>query len=185
MWFRIPGSPAFHHVSLKGWFEPGDKTTRYCDDVKHAMLRFSDSDWCLFLFAVLSADPEPEEQILTEKDLNVLMNLMHNYSDKWQDIGLALGFALSELNVIGNTPSLFATAPVSYLRQLLYQWMQWPTNDHSIKPTLEALCTALRSSSVGLGCLSVTVEEEIKKSKTSKKWFIIQPNSKCLCCQEV
>ena len=32
------------------------------------------------------------KQVLTEKDVAALMNLIHNFSDKWNNIGLILGF---------------------------------------------------------------------------------------------
>ena len=58
---------------------------------------------------------------------------------------------------------LLTGAPVSYLQELLSQWVQWPTTDHPNHPTLEALCTALSSSLVGLGSLAEEVEKEMKQ----------------------
>jgi hypothetical protein len=59
--------------------------------------------------------------------------------------------------------TLLTGAPVSYLQELLSQWVQWPTTDHPNHPTLRALCTALRSSLVGLGSLAKEVEKEMKQ----------------------
>ena len=52
---------------------------------------------------------------------------------------------------------------MSYLQELLSQWVQWPTEEHQNNPTLGALCTALRSSLVGLGSLAEDVEKEMKQ----------------------
>ena len=61
-------------------------------------------------------------------------------------------------------PLLLVRAPTSYLQELLSQWVQWPTASHPTKPTLEALCAALRSSLVGLGSLADKVNEEMRQS---------------------
>ena len=102
------------------------------------------------------------EHVLTEKDIGPLLNLIHNFSSKWASIGLGLGFAPPELNQINSNPSLILSAPTSYLTELLSRWVQWPTDDHPTKPTLEALCKTLRSSLVGLGQLAEKVEREMK-----------------------
>ena len=106
---------------------------------------------------------------LSEKDLVHLMRLLRNYSTKWEMIGLSLGFIQRELSIISGMPKLFAGAPVSYLQELLSQWVQWPTADHPSHPTLGALCTALRSSLVGLGTLAEEVEKKMKQCAAGKK----------------
>ena len=111
---------------------------------------------------------------LNEKDLVHLMRLLRNYSTKWDMIGLSLGFIQPELNTISDMPKLFAGATVSYLQELLSQWVQWPTADHPYDPTLGALCTALRSCLVGLGALAKEVEKEMKQCTTGK---LISPHS--------
>ena len=90
-------------------------------------------------------------------------------------------FTHSELELISSQPLLLPRAPVSYLRQLLNQWVQWPTADHPTNPTLRLLCTALRSSSVGLGSLAEEVEEEMKVSKAGRKWSIIRDQPRRWC----
>ena len=109
------------------------------------------------------------EHVLTEGDVVAILNLVHNFSDKWYEIGLGLGFAPSELNQISSNPSLFMSAPASFLTQLLSQWVQWPTVNYPIKPTLRALCGTLCSSLVGLGSLAEKIEREMKCSTTSKE----------------
>ena len=96
------------------------------------------------------------------------MRLLWSYSDKWEMIGLCLGFIQRELNIISGMLKLLLGAPVSYLQELLSQWVQWPTEEHQNNPTLGALCTALRSSLVGLGSLAEEVEKEMKQCATGK-----------------
>ena len=90
------------------------------------------------------------------------MSLLQNHSYKWNEIGLELGFITSELQTISSMSRLFIGAPVSYLQELFSQWLQWPTDSHPSKPTLEALCAALRSSLVGLGSLAEMVIGRMK-----------------------
>ena len=58
---------------------------------------------------------------------------------------------------------------MSFLQELLSQWVQWPTEEHQNDPTLEALCTALRSRLVGLGSLAEELEREMKQYAAGKK----------------
>ena len=97
------------------------------------------------------------------------MTLIHNFSDKWDLIGLGLGFIQPELNQISSNPSQIMSAPASFLKSLLSQWVQWPTVSHPRKPTLRALCEALHSSLVGLGSLAEEVEREMTCSTTAGK----------------
>ena len=121
-------------------------------------------------FEISTASTVVSEQVLTDRDVGTLLNLIHNFSDKWDRIGLGLGFLQPELNQIVNNPLLFMLgAPASFLRELLSQWVQWPTVNHPIQPTLRALCEALRSSLVGLGCLAKEVEREMACSTTAGK----------------
>ena len=108
---------------------------------------------------------------MTERDITTILNLMHNFSYKWNEIGLGLGFFQSELTLISSNPLLLISAPVSFFRTLLSQWVQWPTKEHPTKPTLEALCEALRGSLVGLGRLAEQVERELKYSSDGKDSF--------------
>ena len=107
---------------------------------------------------------------LTEKDVAKLLELIHTFSYKWDMIGLQLKFAPSEIEYIRSMPLLLATAPASFLKELLCQWVQWPTLNHPTRPTLEALCTSLRSSSVGLGALADEVETEMKPQAITGKY---------------
>ena len=108
---------------------------------------------------------------MSEKDIVHLMRLLQSYSYKWNPIGLSLGFTAHELCNISCMVTLLTGAPVSYLQELLSQWVQWPTADHPSHPTLGALCTALCSSLVGLGSLAEEVEKEMMQCTTGKKQF--------------
>ena len=112
---------------------------------------------------------------LSEKDLVHLMRLLQSYSYKWNPIGLSLGFTQHELKTISGMLKLVEGAPVSYLQESISQWLQWPTEEHQNNPTLEALCTALRSSLVGLGSLAEEVEKEMKQCAKGK---LVSPHSK-------
>ena len=102
------------------------------------------------------------------------MDLLHNFSDKWNEIGLGLGFTQPELNQIKSDPSLFMSgAPASFLTKLLSRWVQWPTVNHPTKPTLRALCETLRSSLVGLGSLAENAEREMKCCTVGKGSFAV------------
>ena len=105
---------------------------------------------------------------LTDKEFAKLLELIHTFSSKWELIGVLLGFAPSELENIKSMPSLFMSAPTSYLKELLSQWVQWPTLSHPTRPTLRVLCVSLRSSIVGLGALADEVEREMMQSITGK-----------------
>ena len=109
------------------------------------------------------------DQVLTGADISKLTSLIHSYSHKWRCVGLALKFDPNELKVIEGSPSLFTSAPTSYLTELLCQWVQWPTVNHPTRPTLGALCAALRSAPVGLGRLAEDVEREMKCSTIGGK----------------
>ena len=105
---------------------------------------------------------------LSGKDIVNLVRLLQTYSYKWNPIGLSLGFTPHELCTISCMVTLLTGAPVSYLQELLSQWVQWPTTDHPNHPTLRALCTVLRSSLVGLGSLADEVEKEMKQCAKGK-----------------
>ena len=104
------------------------------------------------------------------------MQQLQQHSPKWNPIGLSLGFTTPELNTISCMITLLTGAPVSYLQELLSQWVQWPTTDHPNHPTVRALCTALRSSLVGLGSLAQIVENEFnERERASGKQSILLP----------
>ena len=105
---------------------------------------------------------------LSANDIFHLMELLQSYSSKWNEIGLGLGFTHHELETISAMTNLIRRSPKSYLQELLSQWVQWPTEEHQNNPTLDALCTALRSRLVGLGALAEEVEKKMKQRATGR-----------------
>ena len=69
--------------------------------------------------------------------------------------------------------TLLTGAPLSYLQEVLCRWVQWPTTEHPNSPTLEALCAALRSPTVGLGSLAEEMEKEMKQCKGKLAGFYL------------
>ena len=97
---------------------------------------------------------------MTENDIQGLMSILGNHSNKWDAIGGALKFLPGELNTIGADLTLMVKdAPRSYLKRMLELWVMWPNEEHDIKPNLSSLCKALRSGTVGLGALAIDVEK--------------------------
>jgi hypothetical protein len=72
---------------------------------------------------------------------------------KWRDIGRAIGFKQGEMDNIQSDPMLLTqSAPKSYLRELLSQWLQWAPGDRrgSIGfATKESLRAALLNANLG------------------------------------
>ena len=92
-------------------------------------------------------------------DIGDLMEILGNYSNKWNEIGMSLGFSPGELDVIKGNPALFNDAPRSYLQRLLKDWVMWPNEAHDTRPTLSSLCNALRGRLARLGALANDVEK--------------------------
>ena len=88
--------------------------------------------------------------IVDDKDVGFLMGYLCPYSHKWGDIGTALHFLSGELkNIYRNHQEV-----QQCLKEVLCQWVQWPTAAHSQTPTIEMLRDALRSDLVGLGAVA-------------------------------
>ena len=86
---------------------------------------------------------------MDDTDVNTLLKFLVQYRCKWNDIGTALNFNPFDLKNIEQSPQ--ATTLQLRLKEVLCQWVQWPTTDHPHLPTGKALCDALRSELVGLG----------------------------------
>ncbi len=88
--------------------------------------------------------------VVRSEDVSFLMtHVMYKCSFRWREIGLSLSFQPYELDNISSSSPTSSTQ--QYLAQLLSQWCQWPTTDHSASPTMERLWDALHSGMVGLG----------------------------------
>ena len=55
--------------------------------------------------------------------------MLHECASQWRRIGLALCFQPRELDVIQSNPLLYARAPVSWLNEMLSQWLKWRPGD--------------------------------------------------------
>ena len=88
---------------------------------------------CLVLQALLlllsTEAPSISNQRILESDMPKILDKLRPHSDKWLDIGDALGFKTYELANIQATPTLLASAPYMYLRELLSQWVNWAPGD--------------------------------------------------------
>ncbi len=87
--------------------------------------------------------------MVRSQDVAFLVEHLHKYAFKWREIGTVLRFHHDELEIIFY--SLPGATSQRLLRELLSQWSQWPTADHSDVPTMERLRDALQSGLVGLG----------------------------------
>ncbi len=89
---------------------------------------------------------------LEEKNHSRLLENLSTHSAKWKEIGSYLGFLPSELEDIQVRPLLLATAPKSFLHEMLAEWLQWAPGDSrgsSDFATLENLGEALNKAGLG------------------------------------
>ena len=89
---------------------------------------------------------------LSPQDVSKIIEKLSPYSNKWEEIGERLGFSSLRLQNIKAMPSLFNSAPSSYLRQMLCEWQQWAPGDargSSSYATLEALVSAVDRAGLG------------------------------------
>ena len=87
---------------------------------------------------------------MDNKDVVYLMGHLCQYSHKWGDIGTALHFLPGELKNIYRDHQEVQQC----LKEVLCQWVQWPTTAHPQTPIMEILRDALRSDLVGLGAVA-------------------------------
>ena len=94
---------------------------------------------------------------MKDSDVSFLVGHLCKSASKWREIGIALGFLPGELDNIAHP---IPGAPTQrLLTELLSQWSQWPTANHSDVPTMEKLRDALRSGLVGLGAEAADLYE--------------------------
>lgn len=79
---------------------------------------------------------------------------MKDHAAKWRDIGTALGFKEGELeNIQANLVLMTQSPPLSYLRQMVSQWLQWAPGDGRGSKgfaTKESLIAALLKADLGV-----------------------------------
>ena len=88
-----------------------------------------------------------------DKDFPDIYSKLEQYAIRWRDIGSALGFLEGELNNIQADPLLLTqSAPKSWLKEMLTQWLQWAPKDgrgSSGFATRDSLHTALLKVNLG------------------------------------
>lgn len=75
------------------------------------------------------------------------MDKLHPCAARWETIARCLGFKNYELELIGANPQHLSTAPFSYLRAVLAQWLIWKPGDvrgSENYATLDSLSKAVR-----------------------------------------
>ena len=89
---------------------------------------------------------------LTSEDLKDLYKELKLYAVQWRDIGTALGFKMREMDIIEACPLLLQQAPVTWLRELMKQWLEWAPGDDRGSDTFatrESLHLALQEANLG------------------------------------
>ncbi len=76
------------------------------------------------------------------------MRLLRPVAAEWELLGVQVGVAPNELRIIKSKPLLLATAPLSFLQETLYVWLQQRPPERSW-PTVRVLCDALKSELMG------------------------------------
>ena len=99
---------------------------------------------------------------MRDSDLQMLLKIAGAAASKWKELGLALGFLNSELDMIEKTPLPIAGIPESCFREMLSCWLDWAPPNHSL-PRMETLLEALRSSTVRKERLAYDIEQQFSQ----------------------
>ena len=90
---------------------------------------------------------------LSDNDHGYMYDKLEDKAARWRDIGRALGFKEGEMcNIQSNPMLLTQSAPKSYLREMLTQWLQWAPGDgrgSTSYATKESLRAALLKANLG------------------------------------
>lgn len=91
--------------------------------------------------------------LLCDDDHSWIYEKLEDKAFKWRDIGRAIGFKQGEMDNIQSDPMLLTqSAPKSYLREMLSQWLQWAPGDRrgsASSATKESLRAALLNADLG------------------------------------
>ena len=82
-------------------------------------------------------------RVYAEKHIAYLMDMLTDHASDWKTIGCYLGFSQGQLKNIESNPMLITKAPVSFLNELLTQWLQLGN------ATLQDLKFALNKTGLG------------------------------------
>lgn len=110
-------------------------------------------------------------QVLTERHLKFLLDILKCAAGQWWRIGIGLHFKDCEIKSIENSPTLISRGPVGYLYDMLSQWLKWSPPNHP-SPTIENLVHALQYA--GEESLAFDLEEKLRS-------MLINP-SQCQLC---
>lgn len=102
---------------------------------------------------MFTGTPSSGQQRLCDCDLSSIIDKIGIHSSKWEAIGVHLGFKHGDLESIKGNPTLQSTAPGSFVREMLAEWLQWAPSDghgHSGYATVQALQEALRKAKLGV-----------------------------------
>ena len=89
---------------------------------------------------------------LTDAHHSILLQQLTKHAAAWKMIGTYLGFTQGELNNIQANQLLAMNSPVSWLNEMLFQWLQWVPRDSrgsTSFATLESLKAALNQARLG------------------------------------
>ena len=96
---------------------------------------------------------------LRGNDVPSIMITLTEFTYKWKDIGVALGFTIPEVESISSQSALFVNSPKSFLLEIL---TSWPSEAHHSHATIEALQDALQNV-VGLSVVSEQLKTELQQ----------------------
>lgn len=88
------------------------------------------------------------------------MELLRPVAPKWNLLGLQLGIPMSEIQIIMAKPMLMTGAPLSYMQEALYIWLQQKPPDYPW-PTISHLCKVLKSDVIDEDILASQVKEAL------------------------
>ena len=89
-----------------------------------------------------------KNRLLTEHDLPDLLKELRKHAAKWRDIGTYLRFHPGELDNIQVRPTDLTTAPESWLRAMLTEWLQRAPDDTRGSSSIELLTLALNQCGI-------------------------------------
>ena len=104
------------------------------------------------------------EMRLSDSDHTKICNVLEDHAAKWRDIGGVLGFSEGELdNIQCNQVLLTQSPPMSFLKQMISQWLQWVPGDGRGSTDCamkESLVAALKK--VNLGRLAEKIDLQLR-----------------------
>ena len=114
-------------------------------------------------------------------DILLLLHHLKDITDKWQEIGIALGFSQEVLDDIKTSTSTGGS--VACLIEMLTRWLKCAPPKYCL-PTLEALLEALRHDTVGEHRIAYNLEQEFMSmfSHSNSQQFVTLIHFVCTNC---